>query len=223
MTTSAIHDSQILIHLSNSPTRTRVMARCKLSAGPASINHFSSNSHFTSKLRSPEKEGAVRREVGSVPISAVARRGPASSLDLECGPPLGAPWPGRFEDAFRRFAPHSAVGPRRCNLFRTLRHRLSRWGSSVQLPHFRLSPALAGLRLLLRSYLRSPATRHRLSQAPHSRSASGSLLKKRSLREPAHNSFCYVFVNSFYEWFITLYFPLGSSGGYGDPTFMPCS
>src|ERR1700760_3056362 len=131
----------------------------------------------------PPKRGAVHREDGLVPTSAVARRGPASSLDLECGPPLGAPWPGRFEEAFRRFAPHSPVGARRCNLFRTLRHRLARWGSSVQLPHFRLPPALAGLPLLLRSYLRSPATRHRLSQAPHSRSASSSLLKKRSLRE----------------------------------------
>ena len=138
--------------------------------------------HF--QLRSPKKGGAVRREVGSgTNVPRLQGAESASSLELECGPPLGAPRPGRFEAVFRRFAPHSAVGPRRCNLFRTLRHPLARWGSSMQLPHFRLPPALAGLRLLLRSYLRSPATRHRLSQAPHSRSASGSLLKERSLRE----------------------------------------
>ena len=132
----------------------------------------------------PEKGGAVRREDGcgtNVPRLQGAES--ASSLESGCGPPLGAPRPGRFEEAFRRFAPHSPVGVRRCNLFRTLRHRLARWGSPVQLPHFQLPPALAGLQLLLRSYLRSPATRHRLSQAPHSRSASSSLLKKRSLRE----------------------------------------
>ena len=155
------------IHLSNSPTQTCVIARRKMGAGaPFNSTHF----HFHHD--SPKKGGAVHREDGSVPTSAVARRGPASSLDLECGPPLGAPWPGRFEEAFRRSAPNSAVGPRRCNLFRTLRHRLARWGLLVQLPHFRLSPALAGLRLLLRSYPRSSATRNRFPQAPHSHSVS---------------------------------------------------
>src|SRR6202012_4452251 len=144
------------------------------------------------------KGGAVHREDGSVPTSAVARRGPASSLDLECGPPLGAPGPGRFERAFRRSASHSPVGARRCNLFRTLRHLLTRWGLLVQLPHFRLAPALSALRLPPRSYLRSPATRHRLSQAPHSRSASSSLLKKRSLREQERRiCFAYGCVNLF--------------------------
>src|SRR5262245_13377972 len=125
----------------------RVIARCNPGAGHYSISYFTSTSIVT-----PRKGGssAPRGRLGT--NSALSTRGPASSLDLECGPPLGAPWPGRFEEAFRRFAPNSAVGPRQCNLFRTLRHRLARWGLLVQLPHFRLSPALAGLRLLLRSY-----------------------------------------------------------------------
>ena len=139
--------------------------------------------HFQTPV-SPERRERYAERTALVPMFRGCKaRNPHPAWNSGCGPPLGAPRPGRFEAVFRRSAPHSAVGPRRCNLFRTLRHPLARWGSSMQLPHFRLPPALAGLRLLLRSYLRSPATRHRLSQAPHSRSASGSLLKRRSLRE----------------------------------------
>ena len=155
-----------------------------------SINHVTSTSITTSR-----KGGAVHREDGLVPTSAVARRGPASSLDLECGPPLGAPWPGRFEEAFRRSAPNSAVGPRRCNLFRTLRHLLARWGLLVQLPHFRLPPALAGLRLLLRSYPRPSATRNRFPQAPHSHSVSGLSSRNAPCENKMNNTFCYYCVN----------------------------
>jgi hypothetical protein len=126
----------------------------------------------SASITTPRK-GEQCTERTMVPTSAIARRGPASSLDLERGPPLGASWPGPFEAVFRRFAPHSAAGPRWCNLFRTLRHHLARWGLLVQLPHFRLPPALAGLRLLLRSYPRSSATRNRRPQAPYSHSVSG--------------------------------------------------
>ena len=146
--------------------------------GLSSVHQLTSTS-----ITTPRKGGAVHREDGSVPTSAIARRGPASSLDLECGPPLGAPWPGPFEGAFQRFAPNSAVGPRRCNLFRTLRHHPARWGLLIQLTHFRLPHALAGLRLLLRSYPGSWVMRDRLFPGPAFPLRFKLIIKKRSLRE----------------------------------------
>ena len=66
-----------------------------------------------------------------------------------------------------------------------------RWGSSMQLPHFRLPPALAGLRLLLRSYPRSSATRNRRPQAPHSHSVSGLSSRNAPCENKMNNVFCY--------------------------------
>ena len=171
-----------------------VQTGCRATLQSITSIHFAL--HF--QHRSPKNGERYAERTAVVPMFRGCKaRNPHPVWNSGCGPPLGAPRPGRFEEAFRRFAPHSPVGARRCNLFRTLRHRLARWGSSVQLPHFQLPPALAGLRLLLRSYLRSPATRHRLSQAPHSRSASSSLLKKRSLRE--RNRLCILLLHSQYH------------------------
>jgi hypothetical protein len=138
----------------------------------------------------------VHREDGSVPNSAIARCGPASSLDMECGPPLGAPWLGRFEGAFRRFAPYPPVGARRCNLFRTLRRPLARWGSSGATPAFSalarvgtppvapsLLPSIIGDE---RPTFPGPASSLRFKPI---------IIKKAPCENGSDNSFAYYFVN----------------------------
>ena len=133
--------------------------------------HLSSSIHFTSTSITTPESGEQCTERRSGTSSAVARRGPASSPDLECGPPLGVPWPERSQ-GLSEICTNSPVGARRWSLFRTLRHLLARWGLSV---HSRISaPARVGRPpLLLRSYPRSSATRNRFPQAPRSHSVSG--------------------------------------------------
>ena len=114
--------------------------------------HPSVQRHFTSNHDSPDGSSAPRDRL-LLAMSALSRRGPASRLEPGRGPPLGAlcrdDSTKLFGDSHRARPPGLADAT--CSV--VCATKLARWGSSGATPAFRLSPALAGLRLLLRLYL----------------------------------------------------------------------
>ena len=179
---------QFLIQLSNSPTQTCVIARCKLGAGPPLVHHVTSTSITTPEKGEQCTERTVRYQLPRLQVAdphpvwiwsadrLSAHRGRDVSKrlfgDLHRTHPLG------LADATCSVlcATNSPVGAR-----------------AMQLPHFRLPPALAGLRLLLRSYPRSSATRNRFPQALHSRSVSGLSSRNAPCENGSHQLFCLSF------------------------------
>ena len=87
------------------------------------------------------------------PLSALSRRGPASSVDLAADR-RSAHRAGTIRGSFSeiRILP-TRRGRTDATCSVVCATKLARWGSSGATPAFRLSPALAGLRLLLRLYL----------------------------------------------------------------------
>jgi hypothetical protein len=159
-------------------------------------------SHFdNSNLRFPSKGGAVRRENGIDQCSAVARRGTRIQFGSSGrGPPLGAPRPGRFEEAFRRFAPSSAAGLRRCNLFRSLRHQTRPLGL------VRCNSRFSALARVGRPPVASsplpdwPAMREPTSSGPAFPLCFRLIIKKHSLREQGRQIVLLIVLSTEYSW-----------------------
>jgi len=132
---------QILIQLSNSPTQTCVIARCNWVPGHPSVQR-----HFTTPL----KMGAVRREVGygHCPRCRDADPHPAWNLAADR---RSAHRAGTIRGSFSeiRILP-TRRGRTNATCSVVCATKLARWGSCGAIPAFRLSPALAGLRLLPR-------------------------------------------------------------------------